>query len=105
MRKRLLSLLFLSLYGSMLFAQEPLDINDVERVPLGDFTYQWRNIYDRTPLHGKCRIILSYRSYTIAHFNKDGILDGLYVFHMREKQDKTAASDCKISCYKYLIYS
>ena len=55
-----------------------LDINDVERVPLGDFTYQWRNIYDRTPLHGKCRIILSYRSYTIAHFNKDGILDGLY---------------------------
>lgn len=53
MRKRLLSLLFLSLYGSMLFAQEPLDINDVERVPLGDFTYQWRNIYDRTPLHGK----------------------------------------------------
>lgn len=44
MRKRLLSLLFLSLYGSMLFAQEPLDINDVERVPLGDFTYQWRNI-------------------------------------------------------------
>lgn len=78
MRNRLLSLLLLSLYGSMLFAQEPLDINDVERVPLGDFTYQWRNIYDRTPLHGKCRIILSYRSYTIAHFNKDGILDGLY---------------------------
>lgn len=50
MRKRLLSLLFLSLYGSMLFAQEPLDINDVERVPLGDFTYQWRNIY-MTVLH------------------------------------------------------
>lgn len=21
-----------------------------------------------------------------------------------EKQDKTTASDCKISCYKYLIY-
>ena len=62
----------------MLFAQEPLDIDDVEQVPLGDFTYQWRNICDRTPLHGKCRIILSYRSYTIAHFNKDGILDGLY---------------------------
>ena len=78
MRNRLLSLLLLSLYGSMLFAQEPLDINDVERVPLGDFTYQWRNIYDRTPLHGKCRIILSYGSYAIAHFNKDGILDGLY---------------------------
>ena len=78
MRKRLLSLLLLSICGSMLFAQEPLDIDDVEQVPLGDFTYQWRNIYDRTPLHGKCRIILSYRSYTIAHFNKDGILDGLY---------------------------
>ena len=62
----------------MLYAQEPLDIDDVEQVPLGDFTYQWRNICDRTPLHGKCRIILSYRSYTIAHFNKDGILDGLY---------------------------
>ena len=90
MRKRLLSLLFLSLYGSMLFAQEPLDINDVERVPLGDFTYQWRNIYDRTPLHGKCRIILSYRSYTIAHFNKDGILDGLY-----EKYSCTEADLCK----------
>ena len=78
MRKRLLSLLLLSICGSMLFAQEPLDIDDVEQVPLGDFTYQWRNICDRTPLHGKCRIILSYRSYTIAHFNKDGILDGLY---------------------------
>ncbi|MFR5959705.1 MAG: hypothetical protein ACLUHA_11185 [Bacteroides stercoris] len=25
-----------------------------------------------------CWIIVSYRSYTIAHFNKDGILDGLY---------------------------
>ena len=30
MRNRLLSLLLLSLYGSMLFAQEPLDINDVD---------------------------------------------------------------------------
>lgn len=58
MRKRLLSLLLLSICGSMLFAQEPLDIDDVEQVPLGDFTYQWRNICDRTPLHGKCRIIL-----------------------------------------------
>lgn len=40
MRKRLLSLLLLSICGSMLFAQEPLDIDDVEQVPLGDFTYQ-----------------------------------------------------------------
>ena len=38
MRKRLLSLLLLSICGSMLFAQEPLDIDDVEQVPLGDFT-------------------------------------------------------------------
>ena len=50
MRKRLLSLLLLSICGSMLFAQEPLDIDDVEQVPLGDFTYQWRNIYARTPM-------------------------------------------------------
>mgnify|MGYP000010661659 FL=1 len=78
MRKILLSLLLFSLCGSMIFAQEPLEINDVERVPLGNLTYQWRNIYDRTPLHGKCRIILSYSSYLIANFNKDGILDGAY---------------------------
>ena len=52
MRKILLSLLLFSLCGSMIFAQEPLEINDVERVPLGNLTYQWRNIYDRTPLHG-----------------------------------------------------
>lgn len=78
MRKILLSLLLFSLCGSIIFAQEPLEINDVERVPLGNLTYQWRNIYDRTPLHGKCRIILSYSSYLIANFNKDGILDGAY---------------------------
>jgi len=78
MRKILLSLLLFSLCGSMIFAQEPLEINDVERVPLGNLTYQWRNIYDRTPLHGKCRIILSFSSYLIANFNKDGILDGAY---------------------------
>lgn len=48
MRKILLSLLLFSLCGSMIFAQEPLEINDVERVPLGNLTYQWRNIYDRT---------------------------------------------------------
>lgn len=35
MRKILLSLLLFSLCGSMIFAQEPLEINDVERVPLG----------------------------------------------------------------------
>lgn len=78
MKKILLSLLLLSFYGSTLFAQEPLEIEDVERVPLGNYTYQWRNISDRTPLNGKCRIILSYSSYLIANFNKDGVLDGAY---------------------------
>lgn len=28
-----------------------------------------------------------------------------YAFTHGEKQDKTTASDCKIYCYKYLIYS
>lgn len=78
MKKILLSLLLLSFYGSTLFAQEPLEIEDVERVPLGNYTYQWRNISDHTPLNGKCRIILSYSSYLIANFNKDGVLDGAY---------------------------
>lgn len=39
MRKILLSLLLFSLCGSMIFAQEPLEINNVERVPLGNLTY------------------------------------------------------------------
>lgn len=78
MRKKLLFLLFFLSCGSMLFAQEPLKIEDVEQIPLGDLTYQWRGVYDRVPLHGKCRIILSYRSYAIANFNKEGILDGPY---------------------------
>ena len=42
MRKILLSLLLFSLCGSMIFAQEPLEINDVERVPLGNLTVSIR---------------------------------------------------------------
>lgn len=78
MKKILLSLLLLSHCGSMLFAQEPLEILDVERIPLGNFIYQWRIPHDRTPLQGKCRITFDYRTYIIANFNKDGILDGVY---------------------------
>lgn len=78
MRKTTITFLILLLTCAIpCFAQSFLQIENVEKVPLGDYTYQWRNVEKRTPLQGKVRIVVRYDQYFIAAF-KDGIMNGPY---------------------------